>query len=276
MLALSRGPTQLYQSPTGVQINMKLKIISSTIAMLGASFMLSACVPTTPTPVPTTGAPTTTAPSANPAQVTGLKLDRVELIDSNTHNAFFSWDASITPNVKYCVATTAEGTSGEVEGGCTWDNKYLSADTQQGFGLVFKENTNYKVSVTTLDSNNRKSSVSSLSWKVPTNVAIPTKLKLDKVEQVFGDTYNVFFKWNASTTPNVKYCVSTTSVGIDSPTFDNNFDSNCTFDNPNISSTTNTGFGLVFDKNYIYNFRVTAIDSSNQKSMTSTIIWQLP
>lgn len=255
---------------------MKLKIISSAIALLGASLMLSACVPTTPTTVPTTGAPTTTAPSMNPAQVTGLKLDRVELLDGDTRNAFFSWDASVTPNVKYCVSTTAEGFSGDVEGGCVWSNQFLSADTQRGFGLVFRENTNYKVFVTTLDSNNRKSSVSSLTWRVPTTVAMPTGVKLEKVEQVFGDTYNVFFKWDASTTPNVKYCVSTTSVGSDSPTFDNNFDSDCTYDNPNISSATSTGFGLVFDENYVYNFRVTAVNSNNQKSITNTIIWQLP
>jgi len=259
---------------------MKLRI---TVLALIAILALSACDPnipggpTIPT-LPTTPTVPVTQPATAPAQVSGLKLVRVEQVgdSGNTYNAFFSWEASATPGVKYCVSTTAEGYSGEVEGGCAFENQYLTSDTFRGFGLVFNKNRDYKVSVTTIDSNNRKSSVTSLTWRVPTKVATPSALKLDRVEQVFGNTYNAFFSWNASLTKNVKYCVSTSSVGIDGVTVDNNSDANCSFDGQYISSATNAGFGLVFDKNTTYEFRVTAIDSNNQKSITKTMIWELP
>lgn len=245
--------------------------------MLGTTFMLSACTPEVPTTVPTTAAPTTTtAPVINPAQVTGLKLDRVELVGGDTYNAFFSWEASVTPNVKYCAFTTAEGNPGSVNDGCTWSNQYLTSETQRGFGLVFNKNVDYKVSVMAIDSSDRKSSTSTLTWRVPTIIGMPTELKLDRVENLAGDTYNVYFSWKAPSTPNVKYCVSTTSIGMDGIPVENNFDSNCSYNDPYLRSDPSTGFGLVFNKNYVYTFRVTAVDSNNQKSITNSIVWQLP
>ncbi len=251
---------------------MKLKM---TALGLIAILALSACdttipggptVPTVPT-LPTT----TTTPIPSPVQVSGLKLDRVENVNGNTYNAYFSWEASPTPNVKYCVSTTSVGSTGNVEGGCTWNNQYLSSDTQRGFGLMFDKDVDYKVSVTTIDSNNQLSPVTTLTWRIPTAVSPATNLKLDRVENVNGNTYNVFFSWDASTTPNVKYCVSTTSVGSTG-----NVEGGCTWNNQYLSSDTHRGFGLVFEKGYTYKFQVTAIDANNNQSVTNSIIWQLP
>lgn len=253
---------------------MKLRIFSTGLAALGTTLMLSACVPqgpgipTVPT-IPTTTKPntTTTAPQSSVAAPRNLRLADVETInagDPGTYNVFFKWDPSTTPGVKYCVSTIIDDVNN-----CRFENPYITDETYAGVGLVFEKNQDYKVYAVAVNESNKKSSVAEASWRIPTKVASPTNIKLTKVETISaGDpgTYNVFFKWDPSTTPNVKYFASTNIADL----------ADITYNHPYAFSGTSTGFGLVFSRNVLYTTYVVAIDSSNNRSIVGTLHWQLP
>lgn len=118
-----------------------------------------------------TTSPTTTAPaSSRPANPSNLQFTGYDLVgppgDPATYNTYFSWTASPTPGVKYCVGTTSVGSS-QIFPNCTWNYQYLETGTSAGFGLVWAKNTTYKFQVTAINSNNQKSDTIYLDWQLP-------------------------------------------------------------------------------------------------------------
>ncbi len=104
----------------------------------------------------------------------------------------------------------------------------------------------------------------------PANPSNPQFTGRDVVNPGNPGTYTVYFSWNPSPTPGVKYCVGTTSHGS-SQIFPN-----CSISNPYLVNGTSTGFGLVFETGVTYQFQVTAVDANDRKSDTIYLNWQLP
>lgn len=171
-LVLSLSPNESNNIKTAKPDKKKIST-TTTLKESSTSQVASTTASTTaPNQTTSTQSPATTAAPApsRPANPSNLQFNGYDLVgspgDPATYNVYFSWTASPTPGVKYCVGTTSVGSS-QIFPNCTWSYQYLETGTSTGFGLVFAQNTTYRFQVTAIDSHNQISDTVYLNWQLP-------------------------------------------------------------------------------------------------------------